>query len=90
MMNLLPSGLRGLVAAGLLAALVGMKGIKLGEKQLDFTKDSTNRNIANQAKTVNADLRDRQARRLSASGAGSTYQSVDAYMKQNAVDGSRL
>jgi hypothetical protein len=74
--------------AGLMAALTGMKGIKLGEKQLDFTKDSTNRNLANQAQTVNSELRDRQARRLDASPGN--YQSVSDYMKQNSVDGSKI
>lgn len=82
----LGSGLQGL--AGLASAWAGLQGIKLGRDQLDFTKSATNRNLSNQAQTVNAELRDRQERRAAASGGG--YQSVDDYMRRNAVDGSKL
>lgn len=86
--NLAGIGSIGQGIAGLLSAWTGLQGLKLGEEQLDFTKDVTNRNLANQATTTNAELRDRQQRRTSASGGN--YQSIDAYMKQNRVQGGAL
>ena len=82
----LGSGLQGL--AGLATAWAGLQGIKLGKDQLQFTKGVTNRNLANQAQTVNTNLEDRQQRRASASGAG--YQSVADYMKRNQVNGGAI
>jgi hypothetical protein len=82
----LGSGLQGL--AGLASAWAGLQGIKLGKDQLQFTKGVTNRNLENQAQTINTNLEDRQQRRASASGAG--YQSVADYMKRNQVNGGAI
>ncbi len=73
---------------GLASAWAGLQGVKQGRKQLKFTKDLANRNLANQAQTVNTNLADRQARRVDAGG--SSYQSVADYMKQNQVSGGAI
>lgn len=82
-------GAAGQGIAGLASAWAGLQGIKLGKEQLKFQKESTNRNLANQAQTVNTSLADRQARRVDASGGGA-YQSVAEYMKNNSVNGGAL
>lgn len=80
-------GLSGL--GGLLQGWAGIKGIKLGEDQLRFQKALANRNLENQAQTVNTELGDRQQRRISASGEDN-YQAVDEYVKQHGVRGGAL
>jgi hypothetical protein len=82
----LGAGLQGL--AGLASAWAGLQGVKQGREQLRFTKDLTNRNLANQAQTTNTALADRQARRISASGGA--YKSVADYMKENQVSGGAI
>lgn len=74
---------------GLASAWAGLQGVKQGREQLRFTKDLANRNLSNQAQTVNTNLADRQARRLDASGGGQ-YQSVADYMKKNQVSGGAI
>jgi hypothetical protein len=73
--------------AGLASAWAGLQGVKLGKKQLDFTKGVTNRNIYNQSQSLNTQLADTHQRKIASSGGG-TYQSVDKYMNKNKVDGS--
>lgn len=75
--------------AGLASAWAGLQGIDLGRDQLRFQRNLTNRNLANQARTTNAALADRQQRRLSASGGGQ-YQSVADYMRDHGVSGGAI
>lgn len=75
--------------ASLGSLFLGLQGLSEQKKQNKFTKDITNRNLANQATTTNTSLADRQARRIDASGGGQ-YQSVADYMAANGVDGSKV
>jgi len=55
-------------ATGLANAYLGFKNLKLGKKQFQFTKDTFNTNLANQAKLTNAEIVNREIARLSATG----------------------
>lgn len=51
------------LGSGALNAWLGYKGLKLGEEQLDFSRSSFNKNLANQAQLINTQLEDRQRAR---------------------------
>ena len=76
-----PTALAGVSA--LSNAYTGFQNFKLAEDQLNFQKDSFNKNFANQTKLTNAALRDRQAARYSANP--EAYQNPDDYMAKNKV-----
>lgn len=53
-LNGLSTGLQGIQAlSGLASAYTGLKGLGLAKDQFAFTKDSANRDVANQAKLIN-------------------------------------
>ncbi len=68
---------------GLGSAYMGMKQYGLAKDQLQFSKDSFNKNYAAQAKMTNSMLEDRQRARM-ASNPGA-YQSVGDYMAKNGI-----
>lgn len=69
--------------ASLSNAYNARKSFKLAEDQFDFSKGLSTTNLANQAKTVNAQMADRQANRVASGGA----VSVEDYMAKNGVSG---
>ena len=73
--------LRG-VSAGL-QGFMGMKQLGLAKDQLDFQKQSFNKNYGAQKQTTNTQLRDRQRRRYAEQP--DSYVSPDEYMKQNGI-----
>lgn len=68
---------------GLGNAYMGMKQYGLAKEQLQFSKDSFERNFAAQRQMTNTNLMDRQRARV-ASNPGA-YQSVGDYMNENGV-----
>lgn len=95
-LNILGNGIDGL---GQLARLYfGSKQLGLAEDQLEANIDFGNRNIANQAQTINRSLEARYRAALSArgqgldgqnlSGSGPASESLDSYLARNKVDGS--
>jgi hypothetical protein len=62
-------------------AYLGLQNLKLAKDSLKFQKDSFSKQFENQRTLTNAQLRDRQLARDSATGRSTT----DAYMKQNGV-----
>ena len=66
-----------------LGAISAYKALKLGKENLAFQKDSFNKNFEAMKGTTNAELADRQARRLSANPNG--YDSVADYMAKYGV-----
>lgn len=70
-------------ANGLFNAYMGMKQLGLFKDQLNFQKDSFERNYAAQRDTLNTQMADRQAARV-ASNPGA-YQSVSDYMAKNRI-----
>ncbi len=64
-------------------AISAYKALKLGKENLAFQKDSFNKNFEAMKGTTNAELADRQARRLSANPNG--YDSVADYMAKYGV-----
>ena len=68
---------------GLGSAYMGMKQYGLAKEQLQFSKDSFNKNYEAQKSTTNASMEDRQRARV-ASNAGA-YQSVGDYMAKNGI-----
>lgn len=70
-------------ATGLYGAYNAHKTNKLAKEQLNFTKDSFNRNFEAQAKTTNAQLADRQNARHTRNP--NAHASVSDYMKKYGV-----
>lgn len=68
-------------AQGLMNGFLGMKQYGLAKKQFNFQKDAWNQNMANQKKTINTQMEDRQRARVAANP--TAYQSVGDYMNQN-------
>ena len=68
---------------GLGSAYMGMQQYGLAKDQLQFSKDSFNKNYAAQKSMTNATMEDRQRARV-ASNPGA-YQSVGDYMAQNGI-----
>lgn len=66
-----------------LGAISAYKALKLGKENLAFQKESFNKNFEASKNTTNAELADRQARRLSANPNG--YDSVADYMAKYGV-----
>lgn len=75
-------GMMGLQTLGNLAtAWSGLKGLELGRKQYRFQKGTTNRNVTEQAKSVNARLTDRYNARIGANpNAAKDLGTLDEYM----------
>jgi hypothetical protein len=71
------------VAQGLSGAFMGAKQYQLAQDALSENKRQFGMNYANQSKTINAELEDRQRARV-ASNPGA-YQSVGDYMQKNGV-----
>lgn len=86
-----PSGMQtnGLLGAGmgilqgLGNAYMGMQQYGLAKEQLQFSKDSFNKNYAAQAKMTNTMLEDRQRARVAANPGA--YQSVGDYMAKSGI-----
>lgn len=70
------------VSAGL-QGFMGMKQLGLAKDQLNFQKQSFNKNYDAQKRTTNTQLRDRQAQRHRQNP--NTYVSPSEYMKQNGI-----
>lgn len=68
---------------GLGSAYMGMKQYGLAKEQLQFSKDSFNKNYEAQKSMTNVSMEDRQRARV-ASNAGA-YQSVGDYMAKNGI-----
>jgi hypothetical protein len=66
-----------------LGAYMGFKQLGAAKDQLNFQKESFNKNYAAQKRTTNAEMRDRQVNR-NASQPGQ-HQKADAYMTQNGI-----
>lgn len=78
-------------AGSLWNAFNASKQFDLAKDQFKFSKGAFNANFANQAKNINAQLEDRQRARIGGTGdnnAAGNYQSLEAYMKQNRVNGA--
>ena len=77
--------LSGLAQYGLLSDQLDLAG-----EQFDFTKAFANRNLQNQAKTLNTQLRDRQQGRIATAGTSTlspqiTAQDLESYMAQSGL-----
>lgn len=68
-------------AQALMNGLMGMRQYGLARRQFDFQKNAWNQNMANQRRTVNTQMEDRQRARVAANP--TAYQSVGEYMNQN-------
>lgn len=64
-------------------AWLGFQQLKLGKENLAFQKDAFNKNYANQVRTTNTALLDRQKARYAANP--DAYQKPDDYLSQNKV-----
>lgn len=70
-------------ATGGMNAWLGMKQLDLAKKTFNFKKDAFNLNFAQQQKTINTAMEDRQRARVAANSGA--YESVGNYMKKNGV-----
>lgn len=68
---------------GLGSAYMGMKQYGLAKEQLQFSKDSFNKNYESQKSMTNASMEDRQRARIAANPGA--YQSVGVYMAKNGI-----
>ncbi len=71
------------MGSSLLNGYLGFKQLGLAEDNLNFQKDAFSKQFENQRTLTNSELRDRQAARVASNP--TAYQSVDDYMKANAV-----
>jgi len=86
------------LGTGAAQAYLGYKGLKLGEKQFDFSKGAFNVNLANQAKLINTEMEARQRARLETSGqyAGreggqaELQSDLQSYLKPRQVSGAPI
>jgi len=99
-----PGGYKGVTAginaiSGLADAYLGFKNLKLGEKQFAFTKDSFNKNLANQASILNTQLESQQQSRLAGSGRydrttetgrAQLAQDLESYLAPRKVSGEAI
>ena len=60
----------------------GNKALDLARDQFNFSKEMTQKNLANQTSLLNTAMRDRQNARRAAS---SSYQDTDSYMKEHGL-----
>ena len=60
----------------------GNKALALARDQFNFSKDITQKNLANQTSLLNTAMQDRQNARRSSS---SSYQDTDSYMKEHGL-----
>jgi hypothetical protein len=70
-------------AQGLGSLYLGMQQYNLAKDSLAASKAQFERNFANQVKTTNTNLEDRQRARVASNGGA--YESVDSYMNKNRV-----
>ena len=68
-----------------IGAYTGLRQLSLAKDSFNFNKGVTETNLANQAKTVNTNLEDRQRARIASNP--NAYQSLSEYMNKNAVSG---
>lgn len=73
------------VLSGAVNAYTGLQQLNLAKDSFNFNKGVTTTNLANQAKTINTQLEDRQRARLASNP--NAYQSLSEYMKKNSVSG---
>jgi hypothetical protein len=68
--------------------------LSLQEDQFDFQKGFANRNLQNQAKSVNTQLEDRQNARLQSTGdssvGGTNYEALDTFLDKNALSEKKI
>lgn len=90
-MGALGNGIEGL--SGLASMYFGNKQLGLAEDQYNTNKAFGNRNLANQATTVNNSLEARYRAALAAQGQGtqgSQGESLQSYLNRSKVDGSAI
>jgi hypothetical protein len=81
------------VAGSMFNAWNGIQQLNQAKKQFSFQKDYANRNLANQATTINNTIEDRQRSRLTSlerSGAKNPYGSLANYMSKHSVNGNSI
>ena len=79
--------------ASLYGAYNGAQQLKQAQDQFDFSKSAFNRNLNNQAQSVNTRLEDRQRARIGGTGDGNAagnYESLNTYLTNNKVNGSPI
>lgn len=76
--GILPVGMQ--AATGLMQGWMGMQQLDLAQESFNFQKQAYHENMANQKKTTNAQLEDRQNARNAQ--AGGQTMSTDEYMKK--------
>lgn len=80
-------------ASALASIYFGSQAVGQARDQLDFNRDTTNRNLANRSTLVNSQIRDQYRRGLQ-DRTGETVTNDDPrvveYVRQNGVDGSAL
>jgi len=85
--------------SGLANAYLGFKSLELGRDQFGFAKDSFNKNLANQAQTINTRLEDTQRARLpstgeydrnTAEGQAALQADLEKYTAANRVSGTAI
>lgn len=86
-MNGIGQGIQGL--GGLASIYFGSKQLGLAEDQYNTNKEFGNRNIANQATTINNSIEARYRAAQAAKG-GKGMESVDSYLNRSKVDGSAI
>jgi len=84
-----------IIGAGssLMNAYTGWKGLQLAEDQFDFSKASTNRDVANQAKIINNEYANRNEVGLALGGGAMTADEIatsKANVSKKYVDGSAI
>lgn len=88
-LGLFGAGAQGLSAIGsLMQAYNGAKQVQLGRDTFNFQRNAFNQDSANQAKTINMELEDRQRARIGSTGnnnANNVYESLDSYLNKNRV-----
>lgn len=87
------------LGTGVANAYLGYQGLKLGEKQFDFAKNSFNTNLANQAQLINNQMETQARDRLSFSGNydqktdegnASLQADLQSYLKPRQVSGKAI
>lgn len=68
-------------------AWLGFQNLGLARDSFNFNRDLAQTNLANQAATINRQLEDQFLGRQNLSGNTGRYESLEDYMRQNAVSG---
>lgn len=79
------------VGSGLVSAYTGLESLNLAKKAFKTDKAFSEVNLANQAKTTNTALEDRQRSRLASqegTKGADVYEGLDSYLARNRVSGT--